>query len=119
MAKVERYVRLSVAGLMSEDDETIIGLAFEPHEQVWLLREQLHELLDEAASCTVSDFDAEVVLGDAFDKDKRMAEAVHVLVDERWPGRAHFIEVQHNDTMEDEDGWVQIFQPYGLPQDAD
>lgn len=116
MAKVERYVRLSVAGLMSEDDETIIGLAFEPHELVWVLRSVLHELLDEAASAVLSDSN-EKAFGDAFDRDQRMAEAVHVLVDERWPGRAHFIEVQHNDTMEDEDGWVQIFQPYGLPQD--
>lgn len=45
--------------------------------------------------------------GDWFIKAQRMEGRIQ----ERWPGRAYFIEVGN-----DSEGWVQLFQPYDLPR---
>jgi hypothetical protein len=115
MAQVERYVRLSVSGLLHEDDEYIVGLAFEPGERLQTLRQQLNEVIQEAVSLAVTEVHSVpggfVTLAYPACLDSLIADAVHVAVDDRWPGRAHFIEVQHDS----DDGWVQIFQPYDLP----
>lgn len=124
MAQVERYVRLSVSGLLHEDDEYIVGLAFEPGESLQELRAELRELVHSAVSAALSagplaslqvvDIDREagrILVTRVADGDGTVAECLRALVDDRWPGRAHFIEVQHDS----DDGWVQIFQPYDLP----
>lgn len=121
MAQVERYVRLSVVDqpYPGSNTEYILGLAFEPEENTLELRQALRELVQDAVSAAMSDenwvyfFLPEPVFVGEWDGqgDRKIAEAIHVLVADRWPGRAHFIEVQHDS----DDGWVQIFQPYDLP----
>lgn len=39
-----------------------------------------------------------------------MAEAVGYLIELNWPGRAYFVEVHGPE------GWIQIFQPFGVPR---
>lgn len=43
----------------------------------------------------------------------RVGEEVEALIRLAWPDRAYFVEVW----PPGDDGWVQIFQPYGLPRD--
>lgn len=122
MAEVERYVRLSVAGLLHEDDEYIVGLEFTLSEsdKLHFLRCQLTEVIHEAVSYAMSEAERPIAAWEDKYKmpywcgyDALIAEGLHEAIDDRWPGRAHFIEVQHDNP----DGWVQVFQPYGLPQD--
>lgn len=40
----------------------------------------------------------------------RIAAPVEAAIKERWPDRAYFVEVHG------EDGWIQIFQPFGVPR---
>lgn len=50
-----------------------------------------------------------------FDDDMKITEGVEAALLELWPGRAYFIEVSHDP----DEGWVQVFQPYGVPKETD
>lgn len=41
-----------------------------------------------------------------------ISETVAELIETVWPDRAYFVEV-HND-----DGWIQVFQPFGIPRNV-
>lgn len=45
--------------------------------------------------------------GDWFELAGRLEAAIKA----KWPDRAYFIEVGNDD-----EGWVQLFQPYGVPR---
>lgn len=40
-----------------------------------------------------------------------MARAIERAIVDTWPDRAYFVEVGNDD-----DGWVQVFQPFGVPR---
>lgn len=42
---------------------------------------------------------------------QRIAEPVERAIQERWPDRAYFVEVH-----DAKGGWIQIFQPFGVPR---
>jgi hypothetical protein len=46
-------------------------------------------------------------------EEKALAECLEVILRERWPDRAYFIEVGN-----DREGFIQIFQPFGVPRDT-
>jgi hypothetical protein len=104
VAAVERYVRLSMAGLEKGNDEYIVGLEYTPLESLSHLRSMLRGLVLEAVRTAKPSGQGE--------RDAAVAEELHRLIVEAFPGRAHFLEIQHDD----DDGWVQVFQPYGLPK---
>ena len=41
----------------------------------------------------------------------RIAAPIELAIQQRWPDRAYFIEVHHY-----RGGWIQIFQPFGVPR---
>lgn len=82
--------------------EAILGLEFEPGEDLVILRHEMKVVLRKAIEATPSEFDKDVLL----------ARAVALGVAWRWPGRRWFIEVQHDDPNE---GWVQVITPSGWP----
>lgn len=83
--------------------ELVGGLEYRSGDKFVWLRNELHTLLCFVALGLVA-------TGSPLDEES-LAHAAELAVRMRWPDRAYFLEVGH-----DEQGWIQIFQPYGLPR---
>ena len=85
--------------------ELVAGLEYRAGagESFTVLRDELRTLLGFIALGLVA-------TDGRLDEDA-LAMAAELAIRGRWPDRAYFIEVG-NDT----EGWIQIFQPYGVPR---
>lgn len=99
MAQREAYVRAVVE---QGDGEFIGGLELRTGDDVPLLREVLRKAIKLVVDRTA------ISGGNELDLALRVEKALKLL----WPDRAYFLEVCHNPN----EGWVQLFQPYGLPR---
>lgn len=96
----EAYVR---AEFLWGDVRAEVGLEWRERGEHWsdlldMLRLAVNAALDEddRAPCVLS-----------------VVETVERAITARWPDRAYFVEVW---PAGGEDGWIQVFQPYGLPR---
>ena len=92
----EAYAR----GVMQWGDIEIIGaVELRPSDNYPALRNELRRQLGRA-------------IGEAAGfTEMLLAAAVESQLQNAWPDRAYFIEVGNN-----REGWVQVFQPYGVPR---
>jgi hypothetical protein len=63
--------------------------------------------LEHALYCLMVDGDP----GHGEHSPERIAAPIEAAIKERWPDRAYFVEVHDS-----KGGWVQIFQPFGVPR---
>lgn len=84
--------------------EAILGLEFEPGEDLKRLRQDMKHVVGQAIERL---HDAETT-----EWDVQLAKLIAHEVGQSWPGRRWFIEVQHDDPNE---GWVQVITPSGWP----
>jgi hypothetical protein len=83
--------------------DVVAGLEYRHGDRFVHLRDELRSLLRHVSMC----------LGDRADEEL-LAKGVEMAIRGRWPERAYFIECG-----DDEDGWIQIFQPFGVPRNWD
>lgn len=102
MAAREKYARhrALLGGV-----EVIAGLEMKDAEKYSPLAKQLEDALETQVKWYRRD--ERPLVPDDYDN---LAEAVGKQIKHWWPDRAYFIEVG------EEDKWVQLFQPYGVPK---
>ena len=99
MAAVERYLRSTVH---RQTLEIVAGLEWRDDDDFDQVRAAL--------KCRLVFTSAR----HALDGDDVVVKAVEETIRKYWPDRAFFIEVGDPDG----DDWVQVFQPWGLPREA-
>lgn len=98
MAKRESYLRVVMT---REGREYIAGLEWRQPEDLVALQAALKMRMKVATTHI------------EYDRWDDLAMAIEKTIKTYWPDRAYFIEVG-----DDRHGWVQLFQPYGLPREA-
>jgi len=98
LAARECYLRVVMA---IDGVEYIAGLEFRPGDKLGELRTKLKVRMKNASVGLMPGRWADV------------AFAIEKSLKAHWPDRAYFIEVGS-----EREGWIQLFQPWGLPRDA-
>lgn len=102
----EAYVRAKYtpANMSARHVEIDMGLEYRPGDDVHAIRHRLKEIAGHGRWVTVpSDV-----------PDMQISDDVEDGIMATWPDRAYFIEV----SVGGEDGWTQVFAPFGLPRSA-
>ncbi len=96
MANREAYLRVV---LNREGIEYIAGLEWREGEDLAALKAALKMRMSTAT------------IGMQHDRWDALSLAIEKTIKKYWPDRAYFVEVG-----DDAHGWIQLFQPYGLPR---